>query len=232
LGSAPIGRHVYAVGPTPWEIVGIVEDVRQAALDVEAGPQVFIDIRQFPAAARLSSPFIAVRASGDPASLTPSIRRLVNQIDSRATLENVATMEQLVSNSVVRPRMYVAVLGSFAAIALLLAVLGIYGVMSYATARRTREFGIRMAVGANARDVTALVLAQSLPPIGLGLLAGIFGATAVTSWLERVLLGVSFPDPATFVGIAVAFAALGILAAYVPARRAASADPLAVLRLE
>jgi len=141
-------------------------------------------------------------------------------------------MNELVSNSIARPRLYAVVLGMFAAVAVLLAAIGIYGVMTYSVTRRTREIGIRMALGAARADVIGLVVRQSLTLTVIGIGLGLIGAAAVTRYLSGLLFGVTPLDPTTFIGVAVAFTSVATLAASVPARRATKVDPLVALRCE
>jgi putative ABC transport system permease protein len=230
LGDHPIGTRVYAAGGLPWEVVGIVDDVHQYGLDREPDPQIFIDVRQLPSGNPY--PYYAVRADGDPTALTSRIRSVVRELDSQAIVDNVAPMRQLVSNSIARPRLYAVLLGIFAGVAAALAAIGTYGVLAYSVTRRTREIGIRVALGAQRGEVLSLVLRQSavLTIIGLGL--GLAGAAAVTRYLEGLLFGLTPLDPVTFGAVTVLFAAIATVASYVPARRAATVDPLIALRCE
>ena len=141
-------------------------------------------------------------------------------------------MDDIVSNRIARPRMYAVLLGIFAGIGVALAAIGIYGVMAYSVSQRTREIGIRVALGAQRSEVVGLVLNQSLVLTVVGIALGIAGAAAVTRYLEGLLFGLTPLDPATFIGVSVMFAAVALVAAYVPARRATRVDPLVALRCE
>jgi putative ABC transport system permease protein len=219
----------------PWEIVGVVDDVRQAGLDREPAPQMFLDLRQwdapqvpiFPAGA-----YYAVRTAGAPLLAIGHVRDIVRQLDSRASLENVATMDQIIAHRMTRPRMYAVLLGVFAAIAVALAAAGIYGVMAYSVAQRTREIGIRVALGARPRSVLGLVMGQSAVLSVAGVVIGLAGAMWTTQYLQGLLFGLTPLDPATFAGAAVLFLAVATVASYVPARRAATVDPSVALRAE
>jgi putative ABC transport system permease protein len=237
LGHNPIGKKVYSIGREPWEIVGVVDDVRQYGLDRDPDPQIFADFRQWPVLPMTGlladvPRYYAIRADGDPATLVTYLRAIVRQLDSQATFDNVATMEQLVSNSVSRPRLYASLLGIFSGAALTLAAIGIYGVIAYSVTRRTREIGIRVALGARRSDVLGLVLRQAatLTLIGIGI--GIAGAVASTRYLTTMLFGLSALDLPTYAAVATVFAAVATFAAYVPARRALGVDPLVALRSE
>jgi putative ABC transport system permease protein len=157
---------------------------------------------------------------------------MVRQIDSAAPVENVATMEQIVSNAVAGPRLYAVLLGAFASVAVALAAIGIYGVIAFIVTQRTREIGIRLALGAQPASVVSLVVGQSAVQIAAGLLAGIGGAALLSRYLEGLLFGVTPFDGLTFAVSAVTFAMVAVAAAYAPARRATKVDPLVALRAE
>ena len=234
LGATPLGRHVYALGDQPWEVIGIVEDVRQFGPAQRAEPQVFIDFRQVPESQRISGVglYFSVRVDGDPAALVPDVRTISRALDAQTIVDNIAPLEQLVSNAVARPRLYAVLLGIFAAVAALLAAIGIYGVMSHSVTRRTREIGIRVALGARRSGVMALVLRQSLVLTAAGIALGAGGAVALTRSLEQMLFGLAPLDAATYTAVSVLFAAVATIAAYVPAHRATQVDPLVALRHE
>jgi ABC-type antimicrobial peptide transport system permease subunit len=214
--------------------VGVVADVRQFGLAIEPQPQFFVDMRQwtdvdllvFPAGA-----YYAVRtAEGE--SIVPHIRAIVEQMNPQASLFYVAPMAQLVASTISRPRLYATLLGIFSAVGLGLAVIGIYGVMAYSVAQRTREIGIRIALGARRAQVIALVVKQSAILTVVGIALGLAGAAMLSRYLEGLLFGVTPLDPTTFAAAAalVAFAALA--AAYGPSRRATGVDPMVALRAE
>jgi putative ABC transport system permease protein len=173
-----------------------------------------------------------VRAEQDPAALVPALRARVRQVDPDIPVSNVQTMEARVAASVAQPRLQTAVLGTFAALALLLAAVGIYGVMSYAARQRTREIGIRMALGAGGRAILTLLLGKGVAMVAAGVAAGLLGAIALTRALRTLLYGVSASDPLVFAAVTAVLAAVALLAALVPARRATRLDPVHALREE
>jgi putative ABC transport system permease protein len=234
LGENPLGRQIYALGQRPWEIIGIVEDVRQSSLSEPPVAQIFIDYRQVPADERMAGIglYFSIRTHADPLAVAANSRAIASELDSQAMVENMAPMTHLVSNSIAGPRLYAVLLGTFAAIAVVLAATGIYGVMAYAVTQRTREIGIRVALGAGRGRVMGLVLGQSAVVTLVGIALGLGGAAAVTRHLNQLLFGLTALDPATFVGVALLFAAIATIAAFVPARRATKVDPLVALRLE
>ena len=188
LGPNPVGRQVYALGILPWEVVGVIEDVHQSGLDHEPGPQVFMDLRQLPDAAVITGAmYFVVRAGEDnPASLIPAIRRIVRDLDTGAAVQHVATMDRLLAESTARPRLYAVLLAMFSALAISLAAVGIYGVVAYAATRRTREIGIRIALGARRAEVMRLMLGQSAAFIVLGVVLGLAGSAAVMPSLAGI----------------------------------------------
>jgi putative ABC transport system permease protein len=238
LGDHPLGRQVYALGQAPWEIIGIVADVHQFDLDKDPDPQIFIDFRQEPSAVdgRAAAvvpppaPYFAVRSQADPSIVAAHLRRVIHQREPRATVDNVATLDQLLSFSLSRQRLSAVLLTIFAGLALTLATIGIYGVMSYAVAQQTRAIGIRMALGASRSRVTGSVLREAYGLTLAGTIVGVVGAAAVTRYMESLLFGVSAVDLPTFAIVIASFGAAAIAAAYLPARRAATVDPLVALR--
>jgi predicted permease len=234
LGEDPIGSQIYGLGSQPWTIVGVVEDVRQSSLDESPAPQVFIDYRQVPKEEGIAGIglYFSARTDGDPVGLASGIRELTSQVDPEAMVENIVPMETVVSNSLSRPRLFAVLLGIFAGVAVVLATIGIYGVMAYAVTRRTREIGIRVALGAGRARVMGLVLRQSAIVTLVGIALGLAGAAALTKSLDQLLFGLTARDPATFIGVALFFGSIAMTAAFVPARRATRVDPLTALRLD
>ena len=234
LGESVLGKRVYAMGTDAWEIVGIVEDVRQTSLSENASPQIFMNFRQVADSEPLAGVglYFAVRTDGEAAPIASALRRLVPQLDPQLMLENVATMDALVSNSVARPRLYAVLLGIFSAVAVVLAAIGIYGVMAYAVTQRTREIGVRLALGASGSQMMRLVLGQSLVLTMAGVLVGLAGAVAVTRYLDQLLFGLTALDAGTYVAVSALFGLVATVAAFVPARRAMRVDPLQALRFE
>jgi ABC-type antimicrobial peptide transport system permease subunit len=180
----------------------------------------------------LGGTYFVVRTENDPAAVARSARAIVRQLDPQAAVDNVATMEQIVSNAISRPRLYAVLLGIFAAVAAALACIGVYGVLAYAVSRRAREIGIRMALGARRFQVVALVVRQSAVLTAVGVIAGVTGAAMLSRYLEDMLFGVKPLDPPAFVAAAVGFTLVVLAAAYGPARRATRVDPLIALRSE
>jgi putative ABC transport system permease protein len=174
--------------------------------------------------------YYALRTGGDAFAVLRTVRGVVLQMEPDATIENVATMRQIVDNRLRRPRMYLVLLGIFAATAIALAVGGIYGVMAHAVARRTRDIGIRRALGASAGHVVAQIVGNAALLTGLGIVAGLLGAAALTRSLASLLFGIQPLDATTFAAVALLFAVVGIAASLVPARRAMDVDPLVAIR--
>jgi predicted permease len=241
-GASPIGDFILLGPPDhrlPFEIVGVAGNVRQFGLDRPADAQYFIDVRQVPTDPVYRMPplfpvgvYYTLRTTGDPVKVLDSVRGVVRQMDAGAVLDHIATMEEIVSNSIVRPRMYAVLVAIFSAVAAALAAIGLYGVMAYMVTQRSREIGIRMALGAQRREVMGLVLRQSTALAATGLFLGLAAAAGATRYLEGLLFGLTPLDPSTFADVAIAFALVAAAAAYVPARRATLVDPLEALRCE
>jgi putative ABC transport system permease protein len=234
---SPVGENVFVGGgKSPWLVIGVIENLRIHDLDRDPVPQIFLTVDQWSPDAGLpifpAGAYYAIRTSMPPAAATAGVHSLLQQVDRKASLENIATMEDIVSNEMTRPRMYAVLLGIFAGIAVLLAAAGIYGVMAYAVAQRTREIGIRMALGAQRGEVLSLVLKQSTALTIIGTAIGLAGAAATTKYLQSLLFGLTVLDATTFTAVAGFFVLVATLASYVPARRATSVDPLIALRSE
>jgi putative ABC transport system permease protein len=213
---------------TPSEIIGVVGDVRQMSLDTPAEPTVYWPHPELV----ISEMTIVVRTTNDPLALVSAVRSELQQMDPEQPMAAIATMDQLLAGSLSRSRFTMLVLGVFAALALLLACVGIYGVIAYSVTQRTQEFGIRMALGANRRDVLRLVLAQGTRLTLLGIGLGIVAAIIVTRLMATLLYGVSATDPLTFTAVALLLALVALAACYIPARRATRVDPIVALRYE
>jgi putative ABC transport system permease protein len=225
-----LGRAIYA-GKSSWEVVGIVEDIRQFGLDQLPGSEMFI-VDFISAPPGFGGTYFAVRTEGAALAIGAHVRTIVRELDSSATVNNLATMEQIVSNAVSGPRLYAVLLGTFAAVAVALAAIGIYGVLAFIVTHRTREIGIRMALGAPSAAVVSLVVRQSAIHVVIGVIAGIGGAALLSRYLEGLLFGVAPLDPLTFAAAGIAFTLVALGAAYRPARRAAQVDPVVALRAE
>jgi putative ABC transport system permease protein len=224
------GRLSENYQPDKFTIVGVADDVLYGGLHNSALPLVYVPYAQ--GSEGETDMYLAVRSDGNPLALVGAIREQIAQLDRDQPIANVQTMEARVSASVAQRRMQMNVLGLFAAMAALLAAIGIYGVMSYAVTQRAREIGVRLALGAARRDVVALVLRQGLAMVAVGVVLGFIGALLLTRILRTLLFNVSPTDPLVFGGIVLLLALTSWIATYVPARRAAGLDPLVTLRNE
>ena len=230
----PVGKRISFEGPDDqprWrEIVGLIEHVRNEGLEGESRGQYYSPYSQ--ATGGGPNLYVVVRTDGDPASLAPSVRNAITSVDRDMPVFRVATMEQMVADSLAQRRFSMLLFGIFASLALVLAVVGLYGVMSYGVAQRTHEIGLRMALGAQGRDVLRMVVGQGMGLVGAGLGIGLLGAFALTRLMSSLLYGVSATDPLTYAGIAILLGAVALLASYLPARRATKVDPMVALRYE
>jgi len=217
-----------AFGAGRCEIVGVVADIRQANLSDEPAPGIYLPYTQEP----MPWQTLLVRTKNDPMSLVPLIRGEVAGLDSQQPIARIATLDQLMEASTAQPRFRAALLGAFAGVALLLAAIGIYGMMAYAVSRRTREIGIRMALGARPGNMLKLIFGQSMTLTLLGVLLGLAGAFAVTRLMNSLLFGVTSTDPFILTAVTVLLCGVALLASYIPARRAARVDPIVALRCE
>jgi putative ABC transport system permease protein len=226
----PIGRHLSIDYGEEWkgEIVGVVGNIRHNGLSVEPWREMYVNQYQAP----IGSTNVAVRSATDPARLTSAIKGEVKAMDKDVPLYSVRTMEKLVAESVAQPRFRTLLLAIFAVVALLLAAVGIYGVMSYYVTQRTHEVGVRMALGASQKDVLKLVVGQGMALALAGVGFGLVGAYILTQFMASLLYQISASDPATFAVISITLTAVALLASYIPARRATKVDPMVALRYE
>lgn len=229
--QSPVGKRVRPGFRDPWRtVIGIVADVKNAGLDKPTGTELYFPYEQFQFG--LSNASLVLRTRRDPLSLAAGARAAVRELDSALPVAKVATMEDVLSAAQSRPRFLTLLLAVFSGVALVLAAVGIYGVISYSVAQRTNEIGIRMAMGAQPGDVLRMVLAQGAL-LGLaGAVLGVAGALALTRLMRGLLFGVNSFDPPTFAVMALVLAAVTMLACYLPARRATRVDPIAALRYE
>ncbi len=229
----PIGRRVRPGGAKDWcTIIGVVDDVKNAGLDRPAGTELYLPYRQ-PAAAGVSDMYVVMRASsGDPRSLAGEVRQRLNEIDPSLPLADVRLMDDVLSRAQARPRFLTLLLTLFSVVALAIATVGIYGVVSYSVARRTKEFGLRMVLGAQSGDVLGLVMKQGAGMIAIGVAFGLVLALFLTRLMASLLFGVAPTDLATFASVTAVLFGVALAACYIPARRATRVDPIQTLRYE
>ncbi len=231
-GASPIGKRLKMVGQDSageWRtVVGVVGDVKHVSFDSDSPPHVYAPLEQYP---RLFQ-YVVVRTQGDPAALAPAARAAVREIDRNQAVFRVESMDEKVAITTAWRRFYTALLGSFAVVALALAVVGVYGVTAFSVAQRRREIGIRMALGARRGSVMGLVLGQALLLAGMGVALGVLAALSLSRVAASLLFGVSATDLGSFAGGAVLLVLLALLASYLPARRASRLDPVLALAAE
>ena len=229
-GEDPIGKRLFVAGAGAdlSTVVGVAGDIRHQGLEKQIDWAVYLSYRQTPR----PSMALVLRSTIDPLSLTKALRDAVHEVDDALPVYQVMTMTDRLSNSVSAQRLNLTLLGSFAALALLLAAIGVYGLISYVVTGRTHEIGIRMALGARRSDVLKLFVKQGMSLVLIGVGLGIFGALALTRLMSSLLFGVTPEDPFTFAAVAMLLSLIALLACYVPARKAAKVDPLVALRHE
>jgi predicted permease len=229
-GKNPIGRHVNAPGwDTSWfEIVGVVQDVKARSLREQTVPMLYLPLYQAPEGLAT----FEVRTSISPLSLSDAIRRVIKATDSRVPMYDIKTLSEQVDDSLVQERLVASLSGLFGILALILAGVGLYGLMVYAINRRTGEIGIRMAFGATRGQIARMVLWEALLLVIGGVAIGIPAATALSRLIRRQLYGLRADDPLTMLSASFIIASVAVLASYLPARRAAHVDPMVALRTE
>jgi predicted permease len=231
-GQDPVGKRFKlgdASSTLPWmTVVGMVGDVRQRSLDAPIPGAMYVPHAQQP----VRGFTVVVRTAGDPLKLVDPVRRVIHDMDPNLPISSVFTMDWVVVRSLWQPRLFSWIFGFFGMVALVLAVVGVYGVVSYSVAQRTREIGIRVALGAGRGQIRAMVLRQGLRATAIGIGIGLAGAAAVTRALGALLFGVSPMDPVTIGLVTLLLAATALVACLVPARRATRVDPLVALRCE
>jgi putative ABC transport system permease protein len=226
------GRISFAGSDGPWySVVGVVADVKHLGLDAESVIEVYVPFAQA-GVFRARAATLAVRTQGEPSALLPAIRAQVAAVDSAQALYEVRTLEQVVVDSLARPRFHLLLSGAFAFLAVLLSVVGIYGVISYSVSQRTHEMGIRLALGAQSAHILRQVVAQGMRPVLFGLGLGVAASVGLTRLLASMLFGVAPTDPTTFVAVTLLLAWVALLACWLPARRATRVDPMVALRYE
>jgi putative ABC transport system permease protein len=229
-GDGALGRRirVHALEEAPSEIIGIVGDIRHNGLTFEPVPTVFQLHAQRPGYITT----LVVRTAGDPGAQASVIRRAIQEVDRQQAVSSVRTMEQYVGNALARPRLYAALLTGFAVIAVILAAIGVYGLIAYVVTQRTHEIGIRLALGAGRGRVFLDVFAQGARPVIVGLVGGLAAAVALRGVASTLLFGVTPGDPLTYLLAAAMFSGVACAAVMIPARRASLVEPITALRYE
>jgi len=226
-GADPVGQRIRVLSSPDVTIIGVAGDVRHNGLNLPAYPHIYLAHNQEP----WDSVSMVVRSELPAARLTPAIRERIRQADPALPL-TVKTMDDVLSRSVGQPRLYAVITGVFGTVALLLAVVGIFGVVSYVAAQRTREIGVRLALGAQRREILALVIGQGMRPIVLGIAVGIATAIGVTRFMTKLLFHVAPLDLTTFAVVTLLLTTVALIACWIPAQRATRVDPVSSLRAE
>jgi putative ABC transport system permease protein len=229
-GESAVGKRMKLTAPDrPWiTVIGVVGDLRHAGLDVEPRPEVYRPYAVNP----LSAPVLVIRTEADPGPMLTTLSAAVRSVNAGVPAYNVSAMQALVDRSTAQRRFVMWLLSGFAAAALLLAAVGIYGTVSQAVAQRTQEIGLRMALGASPAEALSLVFREGMRPVAAGVGLGAGASAALAQWMRGMLFEVRPLDPAAFAMAAAALAAAAVAACYIPARRATRVDPLTALRQE
>jgi predicted permease len=231
-GESALGHRMKPSFQGEWRtIVGVVEDVKNGGIDKPTGTELYVPYGQT-GGQGMRSAYVILRTQGDPVRMASAARAIIREMDASLPVSSVRTMDEVMSLAQSRPQFLTMLLTLFSSVALVLAAVGIYGVISYSVAQRTNEFGIRMAMGASPRDVLRMVLGQGLLLGGLGVAVGAAGALALTRLIRGLLFGISSFDPVTFIVMALAMTAVTLAACWAPARRATRVDPMIALRYE
>jgi putative ABC transport system permease protein len=228
LEGRALGWSLPGENHTERPIVGVVGDTARRTVTDTPQPEVYFAAAQRPL--EYTDLYLVVRTEAEPRALVPALRSVVHETSPQAPLESIMTLEDRVAGTLSRPRLYAVLLGTFAAFALAIAGVGLFGVLSYTVAQRAREIGVRTALGAQVRDIVGLVVGQSMAIAGAGLAAGLIASFWLTGALQKFLFGVTPHDTVSFVAVAALLLAVSVLASIVPARRAARVDPVKVLR--
>jgi putative ABC transport system permease protein len=229
----PIGKQVGLGSPAfpLMNIVGVVADIKHLSLREEPGPEMYVPYTQKPYPSMLMMS-VVLRTRTDPKAVIGGVRQAIHALDPDLPVTEPATLASLRADSMAQPRFSMLLLASFAGLALLLACVGMYGVISYSVMQRTREIGVRMALGAQRKSVFGMILGQGARLAGLGIAIGVLTALGLTHLMASFLYGIQATDPLTFVIVPVLLAAVALFACYLPARRATHVDPMIALRYE
>jgi predicted permease len=235
-GKDPIGNRIQTGDPdpkSPWEtIVGVVGDVKYSGLDSGPGPTIYVPYNENAWVGWSREMYLVVRSNGNAPDLVPAIRTQLASMDNTLPLAQVRTMEDLLDESLVQQRFRTWLISGFAALALLLSAIGLYALISYSVSQRTREIGVRVALGAQRGNVLMMVLREGLQLLAFGLFLGLVGAISATRIIRSLLYSTSATDTLSFVATSLALIAVALLACYIPARRATKVDPMVALRCE